>query len=74
MGGKPLVYRKFRRLMEKLKAEMGLRVVDYIDPGRKWKKLQNDTCSQEDLQLLKELKELINAKRLSILIQEDKVV
>ena len=60
--------------MEKLKEEMGLRVVDYIDLGRKWKKLQNNTYSQEDIQLLKELEELMEAQRLPILIQEDKMV
>ena len=44
MGGKSLVYNKSRRLMETLKVEVGFRVADYIDPRRKWKKLQKDTC------------------------------
>ena len=39
IGGKLLSYNKFRKQMETLKAEVGLRVVDYIDPRRKWKKL-----------------------------------
>ena len=73
-GGKPLVYNKFKRLMELLKEEMGTKVEDYIDQERKWKKLQKDTYPQEDIQLLSELEELIGAQRLPILIQEDKVV
>ena len=64
-------FKVFKRLMELLKEEMGRKVEDYIDQGRKWKKLYKDTCSQEDIQLLKELEELIGAQRPPILIQED---
>ena len=39
MGEKLLAYNKFKRLMEKLKVEVGMRVEDYIDQRRKWKKL-----------------------------------
>ena len=74
MGGKPLAYKKFRRLMEKLKAEVGMRVEDSIDPRRKWKKLKKDNFTLEDIQLLKDLEELMDSQRLPILIQEDKVV
>ena len=49
MGGKPLVFNKFKRLMELLKEDMGRKVEDYIDQGRKWKKLYKDTYSQEDM-------------------------
>ena len=31
MGGKSLVFRKFKRLMELLKEDMGRKVEDYID-------------------------------------------
>ena len=34
-GGKPLAYNNFSILMEKLKAKVGVRVEDYIEPGRK---------------------------------------
>ena len=68
MGGKPLVFSKFKRLMELLKEDMGRKVEDYINQGRNWKKLYKDTYSQEDIQLLKELEELIRAQRPPILI------
>ena len=71
MEGKLLVYKKFKRLMELLKEDMGRKVEDYIDQGRKWKKLYKDTYSQEDIQLLKELEVLLGAQRPPILIQED---
>ena len=48
-GGKPLVYRKFKRLMELLKEDMGRKVEEYTDQGRKWKKLYKETYSQEDI-------------------------
>ena len=71
MGGKPLVFRKFRRLMELLKEDVGRKVGDYIDQGRRWKKLYKEYYSQEDIQLLKELEELIGAQRPPVLFQED---
>ncbi len=43
LGGKPLVFRKFKRLMELLNVEIGRKVEDFIDHGRKWKKLYKDT-------------------------------
>ena len=63
MGGKLLVYKKFKRLMELLKEDMGRKVEDYIDQQRKWKKIYKDTYSQEDIPLLKELEEMIRAQR-----------
>ena len=45
MGGKMMVFSKFKRLMELLKEDMGRKVEDYIDQGRKWKKLYKDTYS-----------------------------
>ena len=74
MGGKLLFFKKFRRLMELLKEDVGGKFGDYIDQGRKWKKLYKDTYSQEDIQLLMELEELIRAQRPPILIQEDTIV
>ena len=68
MDGKPLAFSKFSRLMELLKEDVGGKVGDYIDQGRKWKKLYKGTYSQEDIQLLKELEELIRAQRPPILI------
>ena len=68
MGGKPLVFSKFKRVMELLKEDVGRKMEDYIDYGRKWKKLYKDTYSQEDIHLLKELEELIKAQRPPILI------
>ena len=67
MGGKLLVLSKFRRLMELLKEDVGRKFGDYIDQGRKWKKLYKETYSQEDIQLLKELEELIGEHRLLVL-------
>ena len=57
--GKSVAYKKFRILMETLKAKVGMRVVDYIDPRRKWKKLRKDNCPLEDIPLLEELEELM---------------
>ena len=54
-----MVFRKFRRLMELLKEDVGGKVGDYIDQGRRWKKLYKETYSQEDIQLPKELEELL---------------
>ncbi len=47
--------------MELLKEDMGRKVEDYINQGRKWKKLYKDNYSQKDIQLLKELEELLGA-------------
>ena len=74
MGGKPLAYNKFIRLMEKLKVGVWTRVEDYIDPRRKWKKLRQDNCTLKDIQLVKYLEDLMEAQRLPILIHEDKFV
>ena len=45
--------------MELLKVDVGGRVGDYIDQGRRWKKLHKEDYSHEDIVLLKELEELI---------------
>ena len=74
LGGKLLAYRKFRRLMEKLKEEMDFQVVDYIEPRRNWKRLRKDNCPLGDVPLLEELEEMMNAQRLPLSIQEDKLV
>ena len=42
MDGKPLALSKFGRLMELLKADVGGKVGDYIDQGRRWKKLHKE--------------------------------
>ena len=49
MDGKPLALSKFSRLMELLKADVGGRVGDYIDQGRRWKKLHKKDYSHEDI-------------------------
>ncbi len=54
MGGKPLIFSKFKRLVELLKEDVGGKVGDYIDQGRRWKKLYKEDYSQEDILLLKE--------------------
>ena len=71
MDGKPLALSKFSRLMEILKADVGGNFGDYIDQGRRWKKLHKDDYSHEDIVLLKELEELIKEERLPLLPQED---
>ena len=59
VGGKPLIYSKFSGLMGKLKAKIGLRVENYIEPKRKWKVLALDNGTQGEVQLLMDLKQLM---------------
>ena len=57
--------------MELLKEYVRGKVGDYIDQGRRCKKLYKEDYSQEDILLLKELEELIKEQRLPLLPQED---
>ena len=62
---------KYCGLMELLKEDIGVRVGDYIDQGRRWKKLYKEEYPQEIVILIKELEELIKEQRLPLLPQED---
>ena len=57
--------------MELLKEDIGVKVGDYIDQGRRWKKLYKEEYPQEIVILIKELEELIKEQRLPLLPQED---
>ena len=59
MDGKPLALRKYFGLMKLLKEDIGEKVGDYIDQGRRWKKLYKEGYSHEEGILIKELEELI---------------
>ena len=51
-----------------------MRMENYIDSRKNWKSLRKDNCPLGDVPLLEELEEMMNAQRLSLLVQEDKVV
>ena len=71
MDGIPLALSKYCGLMELLKEDIGEKVGDYIDQGRRWKKLYKEGYSHEEGILIKELEELIKEQRLPLLPQED---
>ena len=57
--GKPLALSKYCGLMELLKEDIGVKVGDYIDQGRAWKKLYKEDYPQEEVIIIKELEDLI---------------
>lgn len=65
--GKPLALSKFSGLKELLKEDIGVRVGDYIDQGRRWKKLLKEDYLWEISILIEELEELIKEQRIPML-------